>query len=108
MKYGLVLLALLMTAGAQATEAPVSAKLTDMAALSIQDQSIKKLESLIKQYQGTSREPELLYRLADLYLERSGLSFRISEGTSVKNKSPLYRLIRNSRIFLKRAKTSFI
>jgi len=71
-------------------EAPVSAKVTDMAALTIQDQSIRKLESLIKQYQGTAREPELLYRLGDLYLERSGLSFRISEGTSVKNKSPLY------------------
>ena len=90
MKSRLIFLLLILMSQANATEAPASAKLTDMAALSIQDKSIKKLESLIKQYQGTSREPELLYRLGDLYLERSGLSFRISEGTSVKNKSPLY------------------
>ena len=61
-----------------------------MAALSIQDQSIRKLESLIRQYQGTPREAELLSRLADLYLERSGLSFQISEGASIKSKSKLY------------------
>ncbi len=67
-----------------------TSKLTDLAALSIQDRSIKKLESLIRQYQGTTREAELLSRLADLYLERSGLSFQISEGTSIKNKTPLY------------------
>jgi tetratricopeptide (TPR) repeat protein len=90
MKLGFVTLAALISIVASASEAPSMAKLTDMAALSIQDHSIKKLESLIKQYQGTAREPELLYRLADLYLERSGLSFRISEGTSIKNKSPLY------------------
>jgi tetratricopeptide (TPR) repeat protein len=90
MKTSLIFLSLFLIAQAHASDTPVSAKLTDMAALSIQDQSIKKLESLIKQYQGTSREPELLYRLGDLYLERSGLSFRISEGTSVKSKSPLY------------------
>jgi hypothetical protein len=90
MNFAAVTLALLLSTQAMASETPISPKLNDMAALSIQDQSIKKLESLIKQYQGTSREPELLYRLADLYLERSGLSFRISEGTSVKSKSPLY------------------
>ena len=90
MNFALIYTAFLLSSHAQASEAPASAKLTDMAALSIQDKSIKKLESLIKQYRGTSREPELLYRLADLYLERSGLSFRISEGASVKNKSPLY------------------
>ncbi len=92
MKFKLMLLALMVAfaCSAQAEVAPGYSKLTDLAALSIQDQSIKKLESLIRQYQGTSREPELLSRLADLYLERSGLSFRISEGASVKNKSPLY------------------
>jgi hypothetical protein len=67
-----------------------SAKLTDMAALNIQDRSIKKLESLLKQYRGTGREPEFLTRLGDLYLERSGISFRISEGTSVKRKQANY------------------
>ena len=65
-------------------------QLTDLAALSMQDQSIHKLKILVRQYQGTSREAELLARLGDLYLERSGISFRISEGTSIKNKSPLY------------------
>lgn len=84
-------LALLLPLSAVAWDTP-SPKLTDMAALNIQDKSIKKLESLLKQpqYHNTAREPEFLYRLADLYLERSGLSFRISEGTSVKSKSPLY------------------
>lgn len=67
-----------------------NSKLTDLAALTMQDQSIKKLKTLVKQYQGTEKEPELLARLGDLYLERSGISFRISEGTSIKNKSPLY------------------
>lgn len=65
-------------------------KLTDMAALNIQDRSITKLNSLLKQYRGTAREAEFLARLGDLYLERSGISFRISEGTSIKTKNALY------------------
>lgn len=65
-------------------------KLTDMAALGVQDKSISKLESLLKQHRGTPREPEILIRLADLYLERSGISFRISEGAATK-KSHLYK-----------------
>ncbi len=75
---------------AVAQTAPQVTKLTDLAALGMQDKSIKKLKSLLHQYQGTSREPELLARLGDLYLERSGITFRVSEGTSIKNKSPLY------------------
>jgi hypothetical protein len=65
-------------------------KLTDLAALSVQDKSITKLESLLKQHRGTPREPEILVRLGDLYLERSGISFRISEGAATK-KSHLYK-----------------
>ncbi len=64
--------------------------LTDLAALSIQDKGIKKLKSLLGQYRGTRQEPDLLMRLSDLYLERSGISFRISEGTSITARSPLY------------------
>jgi len=67
-----------------------SAELTDMAALKIQDRSIHKLQSLLKQYRGTAREPAFLTRLADLYLERSGISFRISEGTAIQTKKKLY------------------
>ncbi len=62
----------------------------DMAALSIQSKGIAKLKRLLKQYRGTRQEADLLHRLGDLYLESSGISFRISEGTSIKNKSPLY------------------
>jgi tetratricopeptide (TPR) repeat protein len=89
---GLVTFALLSysLAFAAGEKAEKAAKLTDMAALNIQDRSINKLQSLLKQYRGTSREPEFLARLADLYLERSGISFRISEGTSVKTKTTLY------------------
>ncbi|MBU6154573.1 MAG: hypothetical protein KGP28_09760 [Bdellovibrionales bacterium] len=62
----------------------------DMAALTIQSKGIAKLKKLLKQYKGTRQEADLLHRLGDLYLESSGISFRISEGTSVKAKSPLY------------------
>jgi tetratricopeptide (TPR) repeat protein len=68
-----------------------ASKLTDLAALGFQEQSITKLRKLVKQYAGTSREPELMSRLADLYLQRSGITFRVSEGTSVKNKTSLYQ-----------------
>lgn len=65
-------------------------KLTDMAALGVQDKSIAKLESLLKQHRGSPREPEILIRLADLWLERSGISFRISEGGATK-RAHLYK-----------------
>ena len=73
-----------------ADESLRSAKLTDLAALHTQDRSITKLQSLLKQYRGTPQEPEFLSRLADLYLQRSGISFRISEGSSVKKNSAIY------------------
>ena len=85
-----ILLLTILGAPAFAEFQASTSKISDLAALSIQDKSIKKLESLIRQYAGTTREAELLSRLADLYLERSGLSFQISEGVSIKNKSPLY------------------
>ena len=67
-----------------------SAAVQDMAALSIQDQGIAKLRKLLNQYRGTRQEADLLHRLGDLYLESSGISFRISEGISIKNKSRLH------------------
>lgn len=67
-----------------------SAAVHDMAALSIQSKGIAKLKKLLKLYRGTRQEPDLLNRLGDLYLESSGISFRISEGTSIQHKSPLY------------------
>ncbi len=89
------LLILASPTAAHASDAPVDAavtdaKLTDLAALSIQDQSITKLKKLLHQYKGSPQEADLLSRLADLTLQRSGITFRISEGTSVKSKSPLY------------------
>jgi hypothetical protein len=75
---------------ALAWAAPPSAAINDMAALSIQSKGIAKLKKLLKTYQGTRQEADLLQRLGDLYLESSGISFRISEGTSLKNRSPLY------------------
>ena len=65
-------------------------KTHDLAALSIQDQSIQKLRGLLKEYRGSREEPALLLRLADLYLERSGITFRISEGKSLHSSTPLY------------------
>jgi TolA-binding protein len=66
------------------------AMIHDMAALTIQSRGIAKLKKLLKHYKGTRQEADLLHRLGDLYLESSGISFRISEGISIKNKSPLY------------------
>jgi hypothetical protein len=65
-------------------------KATDVAAMQVQEQSIKKLKALAKKSRGTPREPLYLSRLADLYLERSGISFRISEGDSLAPKKKLY------------------
>ena len=78
----LVILAILITSASQATEPSSQSmnKLTDLAALHTQEFSIKKLQTLLKQYRGSPREPELLSRLADLYLQRSGITFRVSEG----------------------------
>lgn len=71
-----------------------SERLTDLAALNIQEHSINKLEKMLKTYKGTEREPEFLSRLGDLYLERSGITFRVSEGVkeaqATKKKSSLY------------------
>lgn len=88
-----IILGWMMYSLSYAEEAQVrskTAKLTDMAALSVQDRSINKLKSLLSQYRGTPREPEFLVRLADLYMERSGISFRISEGAATK-KTHLYK-----------------
>lgn len=65
-------------------------KLTDLAALNVQDRSIGKLKGLLKQHRGTPREAEILVRLADLYLERSGITFRITEGGGTK-RAQLYK-----------------
>jgi TolA-binding protein len=97
MKPGLGLSALLVAILAGGQDAAVAGQggtpapaVHDMAALSIQSKGIAKLKKLLKQYRGTRQEADLLNRLGDLHLESSGISFRISEGTSIKNKSPLY------------------
>lgn len=65
-------------------------RLIDRAALQTQDRSIKTLTMMLKKYENTAREPIFLSRLGDLYLERSGLSFRISEGSLDKTKQGLW------------------
>jgi tetratricopeptide (TPR) repeat protein len=86
----LLVFTLFTSQGGHASNAVLNRKTHDLAALSIQDQSIRKLQSLLKDYHGSREEPALLFRLADLYLERSGITFRISEGKSIQNRSALY------------------
>lgn len=65
-------------------------RLIDRAALATQDRSISTLTAMLNKHKNTEREPVFLSRLADLYLERSVLSFRISEGSLNASKNKLY------------------
>ncbi|NDG84427.1 MAG: hypothetical protein EBX52_05230 [Proteobacteria bacterium] len=71
-----------VTAGPSVTE--------DLAALSIEDDSIHKLERLLQEHRGTREEPSFLLKLGELQLERAGITFRISEGKSVSERAPLH------------------
>lgn len=68
-----------------------SKKTREMAAILIQDRSIQKLEEFIKHHPNDRREIEFQKRLADLYLEKSGISFQYTEGESVRTKQKLYQ-----------------
>jgi tetratricopeptide (TPR) repeat protein len=63
----------------------------DRAALRMQEQSIAKLRRLVHEAAGTRSEPDLLSRLADLELERSGITFRISEGHANTGEGRIHR-----------------
>lgn len=58
----------------------------DQVALQSQDLAVKKLKLLIKKYQGSSEEPALLLRLADIYQESAEIEFRIAHGKVLKKK----------------------
>jgi hypothetical protein len=62
------------------SQAAPSHAVADHAAIHIQDLGIQKLKRLLREETGKKTEPELLFRLAELQWERSGISFRISEG----------------------------
>ena len=84
MKYLLIILLSIRAFGNELSSEKIN-QLTDFAALQTQEISIHKLQSLLKQYRGTPREAELLSRLADFYLQRSGITFRVSEGVKESN-----------------------
>ena len=65
-------------------------KSNELAAIQTQEQSIQKLRKFLVNHPGDSREPDFLIRLADLYFEKSGISFQYTEGESVKVSSKLY------------------
>ena len=69
----------------------LASKTKELAAIHTQEQSIQKLKQFLKTHAGDSREPDFLIRLADLYFEKSGISFQYTEGESVKTSSKFYK-----------------
>lgn len=65
-------------------------KAKELAAIHTQEQSIQKLKKFLANHPGDPREPDFLVRLADLYFEKSGISFQYTEGESVKTHNKLY------------------
>ncbi len=59
-------------------------KIRELAAIETQGMSIRKLESFLTRHRNDPREPIFLNRLADLHLEKSGISFQYTEGESVR------------------------
>lgn len=62
-----------------------------LAALNTGELSIQKLEKFLSTHPGDHREAEFLNRLADLYLEQSGISFDYTEGDSLRTGKNRYR-----------------
>ena len=62
----------------------------ELAAIQTQEQSIQKLKKFLANHPGDSREPDFLIRLADLYFEKSGISFQYTEGESIKTNKKFY------------------
>ena len=69
---------------------PGSRPVEDLAALSIEDEGIHKLERLLRDHRGTREEAGFLMKLGELQLARAGITFRISEGGSVAEHTPLH------------------
>lgn len=70
--------------------AEANSKAKELAAIHTQEQSIQKLKKFLASHPGDSREPDFLIRLADLYFEKSGISFQYTEGESIKTQNKLY------------------
>jgi cellulose synthase operon protein C len=61
----------------------------DVAAQSSQDKAIATLNTLLKKYRKTGREPVLLAKLAELYQQQASIRFRIAHGVAHKKKKSL-------------------
>ena len=55
-------------------------RLVDQAAVTAQQESIRRLQKLLQKYRNTSHEPVLLAKLAELYQQEGSLRFRIAHG----------------------------
>lgn len=89
MLFMILFLTLFKTDPAEAIESSLKSK--ELAAMRTQDQSIKKLQTFISSHPGDLREGEFLNRLADLYLEKSGISFQYTEGESTRTSKQHYQ-----------------
>jgi len=78
----------LSAVAAQSANGPSKGK--ELAAIHTQEQSIQKLRKFLKDHPNDAREPDFLVRLADLYFEKSGISFQYTEGESVKTSKKYY------------------
>ena len=78
----------LSAVAAQTAGSPSKGK--ELAAIHTQEQSIQKLRKFLKDHPNDPREPDFLVRLADLYFEKSGISFQYTEGESVKTSKKYY------------------
>lgn len=85
------IMAIVISAGAQAASSVTEQyeRDVDQVALAAQGQAISKLGGLLKKYRGTSQEPVLLARLADLQQQRAAILFRIAHGRAHRGKAGL-------------------
>jgi len=89
--YALEVIFLLLSAfSLSAVAGTVPSKGKELAAIHTQEQSIQKLRKFLKDHPNDPREPDFLVRLADLYFEKSGISFQYTEGESVKTSKKYY------------------
>ncbi|MBS1962466.1 MAG: hypothetical protein JST04_09635 [Bdellovibrionales bacterium] len=66
-------------------------RVVDQAAVDMQDEADRDLALLVKRYQGTKREPEMLLRLAELRLEIADGMFRVAYGPGETGLKKAYR-----------------
>lgn len=64
-------------------------RLVDQAALTAQHESIKRLQRLLTKYRGTSHEPVLLAKLAEIFQQEGSIRFRLAHGRANRTNSAL-------------------